>query len=234
VSRPGDKTPSRSKYLVKLALFVLCALVVLIGVNVGFQALNTLNQLDVIEAERDNWQRPLDVIRALNLKQGDTVVDLGCGSGYFSLKLSDAVGHNGKVIAEDIRRLSLAFLWMRTLRKEKHNIRVLLGEVDDPHLVPNSINAVLISNTYHEFTAPGPIMAHVRQSLVSGGRVVIVDRSPQDQEEPATPFQEHEISSEQVEADLRNAGFEIDSCTDHFIEGDPNHENWWMIVSHRP
>ena len=220
-----DKAPSRSKYLVKLALFALCALAVLIGLNVGFQALNTLNQLDVIEAERDHWQRPLEVIQALNLKQGVTVVDLGCGSGYFSLKLSDAVGPNGKVIAEDIRRLSLAFLWMRTVRKGKHNISVLLGDVDDPHLPPNSVDAVLISNTYHEFTAPGAIMDHVRQSLVPGGRIVIIDRTPKDQQEPGAAFQEHEISSEQVQADLHKAMFEIDSRTDHFIESAPNMRN---------
>ena len=199
-----------------------------------YQALSTLKQLDIIEAERDHWQHPSEVIQALNLKSGETVVDLGCGSGYFSLKLSEPVGPNGKVIAEDIRRLSLAFLWMRTQRKGKHNVRVLLGDVDDPHLAPNSVDAVLISNTYHEFTAPGVIMDHVHQSLVPGGRVVIIDRSPRDLQEQADASQEHEISSEQVQADLRKAKFEIDSRTDHFIESDPEHENWWMIVAHRP
>ena len=64
----------------------------------------------MIEAQRDQWQRPSEVMQALKVKDGDSVVDLGCGSGYFSLKLSDPIGRNGKVIAEDIRRLSLTFL----------------------------------------------------------------------------------------------------------------------------
>ncbi len=127
----------------------------------AYQALTTLNQLDVIEAERDQWQRPSEVIQALDLKDGDSVVDLGCGSGYFSLKLSDPIGRNGKVIAEDIRRLSLTFLWMRTVRKGKHNLSMHLGDLDDPRLRPSSINAVLISNTYHEFTAAQSILDHV-------------------------------------------------------------------------
>ena len=234
MSQTQETPSSRTRYWVRFTLFVGCGLVVLIGLNVGYQALSTLNQLDIIEAERDHWQHPSEVIQALNLKSGETVADLGCGSGYFSLKLSEPVGPNGRVIAEDIRRLSLAFLWIRTQRKGKHNVRVLLGDVDDPHLAPHSVNAVLISNTYHEFTAPGAIMDHVRQSLVPGGRIVIIDRTPKDQQEPGAAFQEHEISSEQVQAALHKAMFEIDSRTDHFIESDPEHEKWWMIVAHRP
>jgi len=225
VSRTQEAASSRTRYWARLALFVACGLVVLVGLNIGYQALSTLNQLDIIEAERDHWQHASEAIQALSLKPGETVVDLGCGSGYFSLKLSDPVAPNGKVIAEDIRRLSLAFLWMRTVRKGKHNISVLLGDVDDPHLPPNSVDAVLISNTYYEFTAPDAIMDHVRQSLVPGGRIVIIDRTPKDQQEPGAAFQEHEISSERVQADLHKTMFEIDNRTDHFIESDPNIRN---------
>ena len=97
-------------YRVKLALFFLCAVTVFLIFNVGYSVLNTLSRLDVVEAERDQWQRPSDVVLALDLKSGDVVVDLGCGSGYFTLKLSPPIGSSGRVIAEDIRRLPLVFL----------------------------------------------------------------------------------------------------------------------------
>jgi ubiquinone/menaquinone biosynthesis C-methylase UbiE len=234
MSPTQEKVPFRLKYWAKLALFVACALAILIGSNVAFQAFATLRQLDAIEAERDLWQRPSEVIQAMNLKGGDSVVDLGCGSGYFSLKLSDPVGRNGTVIAEDIRRLSLTFLWMRAFKKGKHNVSVHLGDFDDPLLRADSINAVLISNTYHEFTAARSILDHVRQSLVPGGKIVIIDRSPNRAREQTLGVQGHEISSEQVEADLRRANFQVETRTDHFIESDPEHESWWMIVAHRP
>jgi len=234
MSSTQEKVPFRLKYWVKPALFLLGAVAVLVASNIAYQALTTLKQLDGIEADRDEWQRPSDVIQALSLKDGDSVVDLGCGSGYFSLKLSDPVGRSGKVIAEDVRRLSLSFLWMRALRKRKHNVSVHLGDLDDPRLRPGTINAVLISNTYHEFTAARRILDHVRQSLVPGGRIVIIDRSPKGRQEQTASFQEHEISSEQVETDLRRASFQIDTRTDHFIENDPEHETWWMIVAQRP
>lgn len=234
MGRTQEKTSSRSKHWVKLTLFMVCALAALVGTYVACQAAITLKQLDVIETDRDHWQRPSEVVRNLELKAGDSVVDLGCGSGYFSLKLSDSVGASGKVVAEDIRRLSLAFLWIRAMKKGKHNVSVLLGDVDDPHLSPNSVNAVLISNTYHEFTAARSVMSHVHQALVPGGRIVIIDRSPNDVQGGLSAFQEHEIASEQVERDLRQANFEIDSRQDHFIDSDPEHETWWMIVAHRP
>ncbi len=234
MSPTQEKVPFRLKSWVRFALFLVCALAAIIGGNVGYQAFTTLNQLDAVEAERDQWQRPSEVIQALNLKDGDSVVDLGCGSGYFSLKLSDPIGPNGKVIAEDIRRLSLTFLWLRAVRKGKHNLRAHLGDLDDPRLRPGSINAVLISNTYHEFTAARSILDHLRQSLVPGGRIVIIDRSPKGVQDQANVQQEHEISPEQVASDLRQANFLIDSQTDHFIESDPENESWWMIVAHRP
>ena len=147
---------------------------------------------------------------------------------------SDAVGPNGKVIAEDIRRLSLAFLWMRALRKGKHNVRVLLGDVDDPQLDPNSVNAALISNTYHEFAAPGMIMDHVRQSLVPGGRSSLSTARQKTRRNGPMPFKNMKSLPSMSSSRVRKAMFEIDSRTDHFIESDPEHENWWMIVAHCP
>jgi len=234
MSSTQEKVPFRKNYWMKLVLFWVCALVVVVGSYVAYQALITLNQLDVIESERNHWQRPAEVIQALDLRAGNSVVDLGCGSGYFSLKLSDTVENNGKVIGEDIRHLSLAFLWMRSVRKGKHNVHVLLGEVDDPHLRPDTINAVLISNTFHEFTAPQAIMEHLLHALVPGGKVVIVDRWPNEPKEPGVAFEEHEISPQQVEAVLMKTGFTIDSRKDDFIRSDPDGETWWMIVAHRP
>jgi predicted methyltransferase len=192
--------------------------------------------LNVVEAERDQWQRPSDVIQALDLKPRDVVVDLGCGSGYFTLKLSAPVGQSGRVLAEDIRRLPLVFLWIRTFQRRQHNVSIMLGEPDDPHLPMQGVNAVLIANTYHEFTDAQPILAHVFRSLVSGGRLVVVDRQPHPAEQGSgnTAGEHHEVSPDQVEKELRQAGFEIVGRKDRFIENDPSNENWWLITARKP
>ena len=223
-------------YRVKLILFLLGAIAVLFLVDTAYQGLNTLSRLNVVEAERDQWQRPSDVIQALDLRPGNVVVDLGCGSGYFTLKISAPVGPSGRVLAEDIRRLPLVFLWVRTFQKGQRNVIIVHGEPDDPHLPTQGVNAVLVANTYHEFTNSQVILIHVFRSLVSGGRLVVVDRQPQVTEQGSgnTAREHHEVSPDQVEKELRQAGFEIVGRKDRFIENDPSNEKWWLITARKP
>lgn len=217
----------------KLLVFALGALGLLFVLNIGNSALNTISQLDVIEAQRDTWQRPSDVLQSLNLQPGNTVVDLGCGSGYFSLKLSSTVGKSGHVVAEDVRRESLTFLWARALLRHEWNVHTVHGEWNDSHL-PARVNAVLISNTYHELLDPQTILKQVHQAMVPGGRLVILDRLPAPAASAAPESVEHNISPDTVAKELLQANFEIVSRQDHFIGSDPGHEIWWIITAREP
>src|SRR5579864_7869660 len=105
----------------RLILFLLIAVVIVSTMYVLYSAIDTLRQLEVVELERDQWQRPAEVLQALDLRPGNVVVDLGSGAGYFALKLSPIVGNGGQVLAVDIRRLPLAFLWVRALTHSPHN-----------------------------------------------------------------------------------------------------------------
>ena len=128
----------------RLALFVVCAILILLALNTLYAFTNTLNRLDAVESERDQWQRPADVLRALDLRPGNTVVDLGSGAGYFALKLSPVVGERGQVLAVDLRKLSLFFLWTRALLRGQHNVHVIVGKEDNPRLPAGAVDAVLI------------------------------------------------------------------------------------------
>ena len=165
------------KPLFRLALFLVCAILIFLALNTLYSFTSTLSRLDVVESQRDQWQRPSDVLRALYLQPGNTVVDLGSGAGYFALKLSPAVGKRGQVLAVDLRKLSLFFLWTRALLRSPHNIHVIVGEEDDPRLPAGGVDAVLICNTYHEFNNPELILNRVFRSLRPGGRLVVVDRT---------------------------------------------------------
>ena len=221
-------------YRLKLLLFVLCALAIFFLFSAGYSALNTISRLDQVEAERDQWQRPTEVLHALDIKPRDVVVDLGCGSGYFAMRLSPQAGKDGRILAEDIRRLPLVFLWFRTILKNEHNITVIHGDVTDPHLPPERVNEVLVANTYHELTDSQAILAHVRESLMPGGRLVVVDRAPNPTDTRASRLAEHEIAAEQVENELRRAQFEIVTVQDNFIDKDPDNQSWWLIVARKP
>jgi predicted methyltransferase len=210
--------------LLRPALVLLAVFVIVGFAGVAFQGVRTVQMLTRVEAERDQWQHPGDVILALHLNKGSVVVDFGSGAGYFSLKLSDAVGASGRVLAIDLRKLSLFFLRARAFLQGKHNIETIVGEVDDPHLAESSADAVLIANTYHELTAPEKILAHLLQALRPGGRLVVVDRSG---------TAGHNADPAIVEAQLRENGFMIVSREDAFIRP-PGDEQWWLIVATKP
>ena len=192
-----------------------------------YSAIDTLRQLEVIESERDQWQRPVEVLRALDLRPGNVVVDLGSGAGYFALKLSPIVGKEGQVLAVDIRKLSLSFLWIRAFLSQKRNIRVVLSDEDDPRLPPGAVDAVLIANTFHELRDPNVMLGHVSRSLRPGGRLVIIDRGPRQGGAHA-----HEVDRLLVDAELHEAGLEILSSQDHFIDR-PGDDLWWLTVARR-
>ncbi len=214
--------------IARLALFLAGAILIFLAVNTLYAFASTLTRLDSIESERDRWQRPWDVLRALDLRPGNTVADLGSGSGYFALKLSPVVGKQGRVLAVDLRRLSLFFLWTRALRRGQHNVQVIVSDQDDPRLPTGTVDAVLICNTYHEFSNPPLILNRVFESLRPGGRLVVVDRSAR----AAEAQHSHEVPLTAVEIQLQDQGFEIVSQDDAFIDhaGD---DLWWLVIARK-
>jgi predicted methyltransferase len=209
------------------------AALLLVLLSYVYQGIKTLNALDQIERERDQRQRPSDVIQALNLHEGSVVVDFGSGAGYFALKLSPVVGKRGRVVAEDIRRESLTFLRIRALLRGQHNVTTIRGETDDPGLPSGFADAVLIANTYHELTEPKPILRHLADSLKPGGCLVIVDRGPRSGPVESREKQEehHELRPELIETEVRTAGFEIINRQDHFIDRPADDQIWWLLVA---
>jgi len=229
---PEDKL--QRAYRVRVLIFAFCAVLVLVLLGTWYRVVVTWQRLEEVERERDQWQRPAEVIQQLDLKEGNTVVDLGSGVGYFSLKLSAAVGKSGKVMAVDILKFPLFVLRTRAFIGGQHNIHTVLGEPENPHLAAGSVDAVLIVNTYHELTAPEPILDSVFRSLQPGGRLVVVDRSPDTMaESPATEAEHHHIGRAEAETEIRKMGFEILRQDDHFAQP-PNDNVWWLIAARRP
>jgi len=233
---PVPDSKVQSAYRVRVPLFLLAVILALAVWVVGSQAYQTLLLLDRVERDRDRWQRPADILRSLDLKATSVVADIGSGAGYFTLKIAPLVP-DGSVLAEDILKEPLAFLWIRAHLRHFNNVHVIHGDPDDPHL-PGPLDAALIANTYHEFAHPDGVLNRVFRALQSGGRLVIVDRGPLHAEDDP---QQHERDPGAVENEVRAAGFEIVSRDDHFIDrtaserpGDrPDKHPWWLIVARK-
>jgi len=188
-----------------------------------------------VEAERDRWQRPEDIIRALAITRGDIVVDLGCGSGYFATRLAPVVGRDGRVLAVDIRRQPLVFLWIRRLMLGAWQIQVVLGNENDPHIGTDRVDAVLIVNTYHELTNAAAVMSTLHGVLKSGGRLVVADRRPRLGPGASAEAEkaQHRLSAPTPEAEMRRAGFALITRDDAFID-QPDDDPWWLMVFTKP
>ncbi len=231
-------------YRVRVTLFFVLVVIMVVALFLIYQLTQTLHQLNLAEGERDQWQRPDDVIESLKLKDGYVVADVGCGVGYFSLKLAPKVAEHGSVLAEDILGESLTFLWIRAFLQHQSNIRVIHGNPDDPHLPEGGVDAVLIANSYHEFSKPLAILDHTFRALRSGGRLVVLDRGPRSEhgESREIQMQQYQIGASIAEDEIRQRGFEVISRDDRFIDrpaaerpGDRSDDHvWWLIVARKP
>lgn len=234
--KPVPDAEVQRAYRVRITVFLIGSFLVVLGLVVLYRGITTLDALDQVERERDLWQRPGEVIQALALKDGKVVVDLGSGAGYFALKLSPVVGQHGSVVAVDILEEPLLFLRIRTFLRNQRNVHIIHGQPDDPRLQAGAADALLIANTYHEFTQPKPILDHVFQSLKRGGRLVILDHALRSAATESREFgtEHHEIPAELVDTEIRRAGFEIISRQDRFIDRPSDEHVWWLIIAQRP
>jgi len=125
--------------------------------------------------DRDARQKPRDIVEALGLKTGDSVADVGTGIGYMIPYLSHAVGDSGQVYAEDIFNDFLQQAKMKVQLQRLTNVKFVLGTDRDPKLPADTLSGVLVLDVYHHFDYPEAMLEHIRDSLLSDGKLVIVE-----------------------------------------------------------
>jgi predicted methyltransferase len=140
--------------------------------------------LGLLEApDREQWQKPDQIMDALGVAEGSVVAELGAAGGWFTLRLARRVGPNGLVYAEDIQPAMLDAIGRRMQNENQSNVKPVLGTPSDPRL-PAGIDAVLISDAFHEMDDPADrsvivtLLGNVGRSLKPQGRLGIVDWTP--------------------------------------------------------
>jgi len=124
---------------------------------------------------REERQKPRDIVDAMDLKPGSTVADVGTGVGFMLPYLSHAVGDKGHVIAEDIQNDFLDKARTKAQLSRLNNIQFVLGTDRDPRLPADTLEGVLVLDVYHHFDYPEAMLEHIRDSLLSDGKLVIVE-----------------------------------------------------------
>jgi cyclopropane fatty-acyl-phospholipid synthase-like methyltransferase len=151
---------------------------------------------------RDDWQRPDDVLRAMQLEPAMTVADVGAGTGYFAVRLSRVLPQ-GEVIATDIEPDMVRFLSERARREGLTNLRAIQGTHEASGLTARSVDRILVVNVWHHLGDRNAYARDLAAALRPGGRVFVVDFQLAAHRGPPAAMR---VSPEEVIAVLESAG----------------------------
>lgn len=182
-------------------------------------------------ADRDRWQKADELIRQLNLKATSHVADVGCHQGYMTVKLAAKAE---KVYAVDVEQPKLDKLNAILIKRSIKNVTTIKGDYDDPKLEANTLDGVIILDTYHEMDDHDKILQHILAALKPGGRLVLCEAIAESRRKESRSVQEgkHELGMNFALDDLRKAGFTIIKQQDPFVDRTSEKgDKMWLIVA---
>ncbi len=127
------------------------------------------------EDARDERNEAQVVMELAEIRPGMTVADIGAGEGYYTVRLADKVGADGRVLAQDISREALERLGRRVEKERLENISIKLGEPADPQLPSDSFDRIFMVHMYHEVTEPYAFLWRMWPALNAEGQIIVVE-----------------------------------------------------------
>jgi ubiquinone/menaquinone biosynthesis C-methylase UbiE len=159
-----------------------------------------------LNPQRAQWQKPADLVRALRLRRGHVVAEVGSGPGYFTPRLARAVGPTGHVYAVDPEAAVLDVLRRRLKEARVRNVTPVLSRDDDPMLPAGKCDVALIVNAYHHMHGGTAFLRRLVSSLPRGARVINVDWNETTEKGPPA---KRRISRTRFLRDARRAGLRL-------------------------
>jgi ubiquinone/menaquinone biosynthesis C-methylase UbiE len=159
------------------------------------------------DPERQIWLPVADVIRALAIRPGMRVADVGAGTGYFAVPIGCAVGVEGKVYAVDLQPAMLARLWEKLTEPDApRNIELVQGEASKTTLPSRCADVVFVANVWHELENPTTALQEVARILAPGGVLALLDWRA-DMSSPPGPPSDHRLPAADVLQFLAKSGW---------------------------
>ena len=169
----------------------------------GFDGMNWLNR-----PEREKEENTTKLLKNMNIKPGDTIADIGAGSGYHVFKMAP-MAKDVFVYAVDIQDEMLAVMDYRIENIEIDNVAVVKGSEESVNLPENSVDKILMVDVYHEFSYPIEMIASIKKALRADGKIYLIEYRAED---PMVPIKEvHKMSEKQAVKEFEAAGFKLES-----------------------
>jgi ubiquinone/menaquinone biosynthesis C-methylase UbiE len=158
----------------------------------------------------DNPQRramlpPERTLRLMGLREGDVMVDIGCGIGYFTVPASEIVGNSGKVYAVDVSEEMLSDVEKIIEEKNISNVETMLTNGSMPSLEHAVVTFAFTSNVLHEIEDVEGFIQGIRGMLADNGRIVIVEWEKIDSE--FGPPKNHRLDKDELAKMMKSVGF---------------------------
>ncbi|MFB6248234.1 MAG: class I SAM-dependent methyltransferase [Salinibacter sp.] len=175
-----------------------------------------------------------DLLNAMDIEQGDWVADVGSGDGDYTIPMAERVGSSGRVFAVDVDPEKLDDLNERLAENNVENVTSVYSVETNPMLPTNALDAVLVRNAYHHFSAPQSMLRHIKAALKPDGRLVIEESIDDDMVGASREAQvdNHDLGIDYVREELKAAGFTIQKEVNPLMETDWG--TYWMLVATRP
>ncbi|OWK37946.1 hypothetical protein FRUB_07066 [Fimbriiglobus ruber] len=157
----------------------------------GFQASGWLER-----TEREKEEEPGKLLKALEVKEGMVVADVGAGSGFHTFRIAPLVGEKGKVLAVDIQPEMLDLIKQRAKKEKVTNVEPVKSTEADPKLPKESVDLIFMVDVYHELSQPYEMTEKMVASLKPGGRMVFVEFRLEDDKVPIKLV--HKMTERQV------------------------------------
>jgi ubiquinone/menaquinone biosynthesis C-methylase UbiE len=160
----------------------------------------------LLSEERHEALQPEKLLRKLGVRAGDTVADIGCGPGFFTLPAAAIAGQRGVVLAADIQGEMLTTVRSRAAEQGLANVRVLKTSESEIPLPEGSCDFVLLAFVLDEVDQRSTFLHRAARAMKSTGKLAVLEW---DRVESEGPPLEDRISREELVEDAHAAGLHV-------------------------
>lgn len=178
------------------------------GINDTFKNPNPKDFVEKFEVEsREVFAKRKEIVEACQVQPGQTVADIGAGTGLFTRLFAEKVGPEGKIVAVDIAQKFLDHIETTSKALGQKNVETRLCTADSTQLPPESVDMAFICDVYHHFEYPGKSMASLFKAVKPGGKVFLIDFRRVEGESKEWTLKHVRAGQEVFEAEIEKVGF---------------------------
>ncbi|MBN1849475.1 MAG: class I SAM-dependent methyltransferase [Deltaproteobacteria bacterium] len=117
---------------------------------------------------------PTRILQGADIEPGQTVLEVGCGTGFFTLPAARLLGEQGSLVAMDILPISVEAVTKRVQTANLKNVRVVQGDALNTQIAAESLDAVLIFGVIPAPMLPmEQLLTEMKRILKPGGTMAV-------------------------------------------------------------